>query len=160
MEKEREIFWFYLDEAETKEEIPVMVRKVSGRTDEDGEIQNMVCLELPVSGAVDFPVSEEILTAGPGLDGMIWIYLPDQWKEMCSFLRQNEEKNPKEWRAAIRYFLAAAVETEVKDGKLYLPEYLLRKCGIEEKAVLLRYEKDGQPYYAVQKEKRPEETGA
>lgn len=151
MEKERGIFWLHREEADRVEEVPLSVHREPDSAGEGAEEIALWYLELPVSWSEPL-LSVKELTAGPGLDGMIWIYLLDQWKEMCSFLRQSVEKNPTEGRAAIRYFLAAAAETEVKDGKLYLPEYLLKKCGIEEKAVLLRYEKDGQLYYAVQKE--------
>lgn len=157
MEKERGIFWLHREEADRVEEVPLSVHREPDSAGEGAEEIALWYLELPVSWSEPL-LSVKELTAGPGLDGMIWIYLPDQWKEMCSFLRQSAEKNPTEGRAAIRYFLAAAAETEVKDGKLYLPEYLLRKCGIEEKAVIVRYEKAGRNYYAIRNDDRKEQT--
>lgn len=69
---------------------------------------------------------------------------------MCQFLEERGREDKKKWRPVKRYILGTAQETEVCEEKLYICDILLRKCGIEAKAVILEFKEDCEYYYTIQ----------
>ena len=66
-------------------------------------------------------------------------------------LRQDISGKGKSGESILRGFLAASVQEQLENGRLFLPEYILCRAGIEEKAELMEIQKDGAVFFALRK---------
>lgn len=152
MEDEREVFWFYVEDADALDEIEVPVycfEEDYSETDvEHGEErgEDNRYIELPVLGAEELLNVDEPLVISNGFNGMAYLYLPEQWEEMWKFL---ESRDRKQWRLIKRYIYGTSRLVEVQDRRLYIPSWITKGLKIEDKVVLMKFTKDSKHYYAL-----------
>lgn len=150
-----EVFWFHIENADALDEIEVPVYcfeednletdvERGNETEEDNRY-----IELPVLGAEELLSVDEPVVVSNGFNGMLYIYLPEQWAEMCRFLESKHGEDRQKWIRLKRYFFGASCLVRVQDRRLYIPRGLLIILKIKNEAVLMRFTKDNEHYYAL-----------
>ena len=86
-----------------------------------------------------------------GNKGILNIYFLSEWEKVIEKLRQDISGKGKSGEIILRSFLAASVQEQLENGRLYLPENMLYRAGIEEKAELMEIRKDGANFFALRK---------
>lgn len=72
-----------------------------------------------------------------GLDGCLFVYSMDQWKEMEQKLEALPLSRP-DTRAFVRYFFSGATETEPdKQGRVMIPQNLREHAGLTRDILIL-----------------------
>lgn len=150
--KENKVFWFHVEDADALDEIEVPVccfeedySETDVEHEEEMEEDNRY-IELPVLDAEELLNVDEPLVISKGVNGMAYLYLPEQWEEMWKFL---ESRDRKQWRLIKRYIYGTSRLVEVQDRRLYIPRRITKGLKIEDKAVLMKFTKDGKHYYAL-----------
>ena len=107
-------------------------------------------IELPNSWAKQFEGKDIVVMPG-GKKGVLNIYSMPEWEKVIEKLRQDISGKGKSGESILRGFLAASVQEQLENGRLYLPENMLYRAGIEEKAELMEIQKDGAVFFALRK---------
>ena len=143
------MFGFQLEENAVTEKIcvPVESRKegAEGAEQEEG----IRYIELPDSWSKELDDVSEQLVLGMGDARVVCLYLPDQWEKLGELLRAEHAEKDRSIRILRRFVLASAWAAEIEEGRLAVPEQLLRTAGIETEAVLKKYETGDGTYYTI-----------
>ena len=107
-------------------------------------------IEFPKSWAKLFEGKDIVVMPG-GKKGVLNIYSMPEWEKVIEKLRQDISGKGKSGESILRGFLAASVQEQLENGRLLLPEYILCRAGIEEKAELMEIQKDGAVFFALRK---------
>ncbi len=72
-----------------------------------------------------------------GLDGCLYIFTPDSWREFSAKLQELPTSSP-QTRRLLRHFIGSAVECETdKQGRFLIPPVLRSFAGINKEATIL-----------------------
>ena len=107
-------------------------------------------IEFPKSWVKLFEGKDIVVMPG-GNKGILNIYFLSEWEKVIEKLRQDISGKGKSGEIILRSFLAASVQEQLENGRLYLPENMLYRAGIEEKAELMEIRKDGANFFALRK---------
>lgn len=107
-------------------------------------------IEFPKSWVKLFEGKDLVVMPG-GNKGVLNIYSMSEWEKAIEKLKQDISRSEKSGQRIRRYFLGGATPERLENGMLYLPEYLLFRAGIEEKAELMEIQKDGAVFFALRK---------
>lgn len=114
-------------------------------------------IEIPESWAKELEEISDVWMIGKGLKKGLNLYSQKQWERMkILFLREKAIAN-KDIKMLQRHIMASAYETRIQDRQLYVPGILIAYSKVEDKAVLIKYEKDGKFFYSVQNLREYEE---
>ena len=94
---------------------------------------------------------KDIVVMHGGNQGVLNIYAVSDWEKLLEKLRQAVSGKGKSGEIILRSFLAASVQEQLENGRLHLPEYLLGRTEIREKAELMEIQKDGIVFFALRK---------
>lgn len=113
---------------------------VSGMEKLTGEYKNT----LDEKGRIMFPsrlrseLTENILMITQGLDGCLWLYTPDEWKNFSEKVMQNASPFNNKSRLVLRHLIAPAQEVEFdKSGRISIPQSLREYAGLTKECVIL-----------------------
>ncbi|MGL4982090.1 MAG: division/cell wall cluster transcriptional repressor MraZ [Treponemataceae bacterium] len=105
-----------------------------------GEYRNT----LDEKGRILFPsrlrneLSENILIATRGIDKCLWLFLPEEWKALCSKVMESASLFNKQDRSVQRRFIAPAQEVEFdKTGRISVPQSLREYASLSKDCVIL-----------------------
>ncbi len=105
-----------------------------------GEYRNT----LDEKGRIMFPsklrneLSENVLMVTQGIDGCLWLYTPDEWKNFSEKLMQNASPFSPNSRLVLRHLIAPAQEIEFdKAGRISIPQSLREFAGLTRDCVIL-----------------------
>ena len=107
-------------------------------------------IEFPKSWAKLFEGKDIVVMPG-GNKGGLNIYSMPEWEKVIEKLRQDISGKGKSGESILRSLLAASVQEQLENERLHLPEYILCRSGIEEKAELMKIQKDGAVFFALRK---------
>lgn len=107
-------------------------------------------IEFPKSWVKLFEGKDIVVMPG-GNKGILNIYFLSEWEKVIEKLRQDISGKGKSGEIILRSYLAASVQEQLENGRLYLPENMLYRAGIEEKAELMEIRKDGANFFALRK---------
>lgn len=113
---------------------------VSGMERLTGEYKNT----LDEKGRIMFParlrseLTENILMITQGLDGCLWLYTPEEWKNFSEKVMQNASPFNNKSRLVLRHLIAPAQEVEFdKSGRISIPQSLREYAGLTKDCVIL-----------------------
>lgn len=141
--------WLYLDREEPEQKFYVKIICQKYMDEESGESMQEYCITLPEYGAEELRTAEKPVIIGRGPGQQLHIYRADQWEAFFKALEACHSKDNSRLRIIKRFFYTHAYESEVIEGKIYIPEYLIHLLDIKEQAVLCKYKIDEEIYYAV-----------
>ena len=105
-----------------------------------GEYRNT----LDEKGRVSFParlrslLPDSRLMVTQGIDGCLWLFTIDEWKNFSSKLMENASPFNVNSRLVLRRLIAPAVEVEFdKAGRLSIPQSLREFAGLSKDCVIL-----------------------
>lgn len=105
-----------------------------------GEYRNT----LDDKGRIMFPVrlrselSGSILILTRGIDRCLWLFSPDQWKDLSSKIMESASPFQSQSRSVLRRLVAPAQEVEIdKSGRISIPQSLREFAGLEKECVFL-----------------------
>lgn len=105
-----------------------------------GEYKNT----LDEKGRILFPsklrteLTENVLMITQGLDGCLWLYTLDEWKNFSEKLMQNASPFNPGSRLVLRHLIAPAQEVEFdKSGRLSIPQSLREYANLSKDCVIL-----------------------
>jgi len=105
-----------------------------------GEYRNT----LDEKGRILFPsklrsiLTENILMITQGLDGCLWLYPPDEWKNFSEKLMENASPFNKNSRLVLRHLIAPAQQSEFdKSGRISIPQSLRSYASLSKECVIL-----------------------
>ena len=142
--------WLYLDREEPEQKFNVKIICQKYMDEESGESMQEYCFTLPEYGAEELRTVEKTVIIGRGPGQRLHIYRADQWEAFFKALETCHSKDNLRLRIIKRFFYIHVYESEVIEGKIYIPEYLIHLLDIKEQAVLCKYKIDEEIYYAVE----------
>jgi MraZ protein len=105
-----------------------------------GEYRNT----LDEKGRILFPsklrneLSDNVLMVTQGIDGCLWLYTPEEWKNFSEKLMQNASPFSPNSRLVLRHLIAPAQEVEFdKAGRISIPQSLREFAGLSRDCVIL-----------------------
>lgn len=105
-----------------------------------GEYKNT----LDEKGRILFParlrteLNENVLMITQGLDGCLWLYTLEEWKNFSEKLMQNASPFNPNSRLVLRHLIAPAQEVEFdKSGRLSIPQSLREYASLAKDCVIL-----------------------
>lgn len=105
-----------------------------------GEYRNT----LDEKGRIMFPsklrneLSDNVLMVTQGIDGCLWLYTPEEWKNFSEKLMQNASPFSSNSRLVLRHLIAPAQEVEFdKAGRISIPQSLRDFAGLSRDCVIL-----------------------
>ena len=144
-----EVPWLYLNKEEPEQEFPIEIICQEYVDEDSGESMQKYCITLPEYGADELRTAEKPLVIGRGPGLRLHIYRADQWEAFFEVLETSHSEDELQLRTIKRFFYANAYESEMIEGKIYIPEHLMRLLEIREQAVLYKYKIAEETYYAV-----------
>ena len=148
----RDTAWFHLDKEYPVQEVYIEIRHLEHIEKNSGKRESSCCIVLPECEAEELKTARGPLVIGKGLGGLIYVYLPEQWKQFVAILEESHPDDKLKWRTIKRYFYGCTCESEAINGEIYLPEYWIRVFELGKRAVLLKYKVDGEKYYAIRQD--------
>lgn len=145
--------WFYDREKDWAEEICVQVSRPSGKADETADMPGGY-IEIPGKWAQKLEENGRTLYAGKGFGRSICIYTERQLERLLAYFTEENGADEKTMRILRHLILGSICETELTEGRIFLPEALLSYCGADERVVLARYERDKESFLAVRKKNK------
>jgi MraZ protein len=126
-----------------------------------GEYRNT----LDEKGRILFPaklrsiLTENILMITQGLDGCLWLYPPDEWKNFSEKLMDNASPFNKNSRLVLRHLIAPAQQSEFdKSGRISVPQSLRGYASLTKECVILGINKYIEIWDATKYKEYLEET--
>ncbi|MDR1748885.1 MAG: division/cell wall cluster transcriptional repressor MraZ [Spirochaetaceae bacterium] len=105
-----------------------------------GEYRNT----LDEKGRVSFPsrlrteLTDNILILTQGLDRCLWLFPPDEWKNLSEKLMESASLFQSQKRLVLRRLIAPAQEVEFdKTGRISIPQSLREYAGLSKECVIL-----------------------
>ena len=87
---------------------------------------------------------DEIWFVGNGAHQTLNIYSWDEWAALEKRLVRATSKDNRKFCHVVRFFVSGIAESIIHDGRLYIPDHLLERAGIEKVGLLLAVrENDG-----------------
>lgn len=150
--------WFYDRNRDCVDEVCVQVIR-PGRGTAGNEDTQESYIEIPPEWEAKLNGNGRgTLCLGKGFGRMICIYTGNQLERVQTyFMKMNRDEEKAE--GILRHLILGSIcDTELTEGRLFLPGELLEYCGAGEQAVLTRYERDGEEFFAVSKKSGPDLT--
>lgn len=126
-----------------------------------GEYRNT----LDEKGRILFPsrlrsvLTDNTIMITQGLDGCLWLYTPDEWRNFSSKLMDHASPFNKNSRLVLRHLIAPAQELEFdKSGRLSIPQSLRDHAGLSKDCVIMGVNKYIELWDARRYEQYLEET--
>ncbi len=105
-----------------------------------GEYRNT----LDEKGRVSFPsrlrteLTDNMLILTQGLDRCLWLFPPDEWKNLSAKLMESASLFQAQKRLVLRRLIAPAQEVEFdKTGRISIPQSLREYAGLSKECVIL-----------------------
>mgnify|MGYP000918301542 CR=1 FL=1 len=86
----------------------------------------------------DLHPENKVLMVTQGLDGCLWLYTPEEWKNFSTKVMENASPFNKDSRLVLRHLIAPAQQVEFdKAGRLSIPQSLRDYASLSKDCVIL-----------------------